>query len=113
MSEPRLSGLVIARWAKDFGISPDVAWRQIREGSVEFRAIVAKHYCTSERMDETQRYVAEPELMDQELDAYLRSKRMSDDHPDYSSLGLDSADHETLYTADDPCRNPHVNRRSK
>lgn len=119
----KLSGLVVARWAEDFGLTGDEAWRVIREGSAEFRKIVVRHYCTAERMNETSRYVDHPDVMDQEIDEYLRdlltrarptrghSGSDSTDYPGYQGIGLDDTDHESLYTADNPCRNPHL--RSK
>lgn len=107
----KLSGLVVARWADDYNLTGAEAWRMVREGSAEFRSLVIRHYVTSERMAETSRYVDEPDLAEPEIDMYLRSKHMSDDHPSYRPLP-EAADHETLYGPDNPCTNPHI-RRSK
>jgi hypothetical protein len=59
MSEIRFSGVVVARWAEDYGLTGDEAWRMAR-ASAELRKIMMDHYGASTRQQFTDRYVAEP-----------------------------------------------------
>lgn len=57
----KLNALVVARYAEDFGLSGADAWRMFREGTPEFRTIMARHYATALRAEAMDRYMTNPE----------------------------------------------------
>lgn len=122
MSENRLSGLIVARFAEDFNISGDESWRMFKEGSAFWRKRMVEHYGTALRAEDTTRYMANPEEIGiDNLTAELaearaaRRNRGGKDSTDYpggdAATGLPEL--TPLYTPENPCRNPMVQKRSK
>lgn len=119
MSESRLSGLIVARFAQDYDLTGTEAWRLFKTAGAEFRKVMVDHYSTSERGRDIARWIESPEdlaidNLSVEIDvARARPTRGQSSGSTKRSRGLGedvqlppAEDLDSLYTDDDPYRGP-------
>jgi hypothetical protein len=109
----------VARFAEDYSLPGDEAWRMFRDGSGHWRKVMTDWYSETRRQRVRDLQFNDPELYDihmtsAELDieresrtgafAKPESRRVEYDDPSVPEPG----EHTSLYSSDDPCRNPYI-----